>query len=166
MIESLLPLLVMIFAALALSVGMVVMGRVLGPRRAGAEKQMPYESGVDPIHDTHRRFDVRFYMVAIAFLIFDVELLFLYPWAVARTNDHGIEAAIRQQIKQQQVDFVQQQVESGQPSLELAAFSDNAVLKIEKKTRTAVVFGSVAVFFVVLVLGLVYDWRKGVFQWR
>ncbi len=44
---------------------------------------MPYESGMDPIHDTHRRFDVRFHMVAIAFLVFDVELLFLYPWAVA-----------------------------------------------------------------------------------
>ena len=44
---------------------------------------MPYESGMDPIHDTRRRFDVRFYLLAIAFLVFDVELLFLYPWAVA-----------------------------------------------------------------------------------
>ena len=44
---------------------------------------MPYESGMDPIHDTRRRFDVRFHLVAIAFLVFDVELLFLYPWAVA-----------------------------------------------------------------------------------
>ena len=43
---------------------------------------MPYESGMDPIHDTRRRFDVRFYLLAIAFLVFDVELLFLYPWAV------------------------------------------------------------------------------------
>ncbi len=153
MIESLLPLFLMVLAALALSVGMVVMGRFVGPRRAGAVKQMPYESGVDPIHDTHRRFDVRFYMVAIAFLIFDVELLFLYPWAVARTNDHGIEAAIRQQI-------VQQQLESGGPALEEAAVAEIAT------TQIAVVFFSVAVFFVILVLGLVYDWRKGVFQWR
>ena len=44
---------------------------------------MPYESGMDPIHDARRRFDVRFHLVAIAFLVFDVELLFLYPWAVA-----------------------------------------------------------------------------------
>ncbi len=44
---------------------------------------MPYESGMDPIHDARRRFDVRFHLVAIAFLIFDVELLFLYPWATA-----------------------------------------------------------------------------------
>ncbi len=153
MIESLLPLLLMVLAALALSVGMVVMGRLLGPRRAGKVKQMPYESGVDPIHDTHRRFDVRFYMVAIAFLIFDVELLFLYPWAVARTNDQGIEAAISQQI-------AAQQIASGGPPLEPAAVAEIA------STQTAVVFFSVAVFFVVLVLGLIYDWRKGVFQWR
>ena len=44
---------------------------------------MPYESGMDPVHDTRRRFDVRFHLLAIAFLVFDVELLFLYPWAVA-----------------------------------------------------------------------------------
>ena len=44
---------------------------------------MPYESGMDPIHDTRRRFDVRFHLIAIAFLVFDVEVLFLYPWAVA-----------------------------------------------------------------------------------
>ena len=56
---------------------------------------MPYESGMDPIHDTHRRFDVRFYLVAIAFLIFDVELLFLYPWAVASRNAQGIDQAIQ-----------------------------------------------------------------------
>ena len=52
---------------------------------------MPYESGMDPIHDTRRRFDVRFYLVAIAFLVFDVELLFLYPWAVASRNPQGID---------------------------------------------------------------------------
>src|SRR5207344_3422059 len=57
--------------------------RMIGPSRAGAVKAMPYESGMDPIHDTRRRFDVRFHLVAIAFLVFDVELLFLYPWAVA-----------------------------------------------------------------------------------
>ena len=50
---------------------------------------MPYESGMDPIHDTRRRFDVRFHLVAIAFLVFDVELLFLYPWAVASRNAAG-----------------------------------------------------------------------------
>ena len=60
---------------------------------------MPYESGMDPIHDTHRRFDVRFYLVAIMFLVFDVELLFLYPWAVAsRAKSLGMDAAVAENL--------------------------------------------------------------------
>ena len=74
----------------ALPVAMLVAGSLLGPRRRTAVKQMPYESGMDPIHDTRRRFDVRFHLVAIAFLLFDVELLFLYPWAVASKNAQGL----------------------------------------------------------------------------
>jgi NADH-quinone oxidoreductase subunit A len=57
---------------------------VLGPKRRTATKQMPYESGMDPIGDARQRFDVRYYLVAIVFLLFDVELLFLYPWVVAQ----------------------------------------------------------------------------------
>ena len=59
---------------------------------------MPYESGVDPLHDTRRRFDVRFHLVAIAFLIFDVELVLLYPWAVASGSPQGIDSAIEQPL--------------------------------------------------------------------
>jgi NADH-quinone oxidoreductase subunit A len=51
---------------------------------------MPYESGMDPIHSARRRFEVRIHLVAIAFLVFDVELLFLYPWAVASRNPEGL----------------------------------------------------------------------------
>ena len=75
--------------ALAIASGMLAVGALLGPHRRGAVKQMPYESGMDPIHDTRRRFDVRFHLVAIAFLIFDVELLFIYPWAVASHHARG-----------------------------------------------------------------------------
>lgn len=56
---------------------------IVGPRKKTAVKQMPYESGMDPIGDARQPFDVKFYLVAILFLVFDVELLFLYPWAVA-----------------------------------------------------------------------------------
>ena len=56
----------------------------LAPSKTTRVKQMPYESGMDPIGDARQRFDVRFYLVAIVFLLFDVELLFLYPWAVAQ----------------------------------------------------------------------------------
>ncbi len=88
------PIFLAIAVALAIAVGMLVIGVLIGPRRGGSVKRMPYESGMDPIHDTRRRFDVRFYLVAIAFLIFDVELLFLYPWAVASRNPAGIDHAV------------------------------------------------------------------------
>lgn len=87
---------IFLFAATAslLSVAMVGVSYVVGPRRQGAVKEMPYESGMDPIHDARRRFDVRFHLVAIAFLVFDVELLFLYPWAVAVQSPAGLDAAV------------------------------------------------------------------------
>ena len=89
-----LPVLLLVAAALLLPVGMLLAGSLLGPRRSGRVKQMPYESGMDPVHDTRRRFDVRFHLVAIAFLIFDVELLFLYPWAVASRHPQGVDVAV------------------------------------------------------------------------
>jgi NADH-quinone oxidoreductase subunit A len=89
-----LPILMFVAAATALAGGLLLVGGLIGPSRAGKVKEMPYESGMDPIHDTRRRFDVRFHLVAIAFLVFDVELLFLYPWAVASRNPEGIDAAV------------------------------------------------------------------------
>ena len=77
-----------------LAVGMLAAGTYFGPRRQHDVKQMPYESGMDPIHDTRRRFDIRFHLVAIAFLVFDVELLFLYPWAVASKHPQGLAAVL------------------------------------------------------------------------
>lgn len=87
---------IFLFAAVATLVSLALLGvaAAVGPRKASRVKEMPYESGMDPIHDARRRFDVRFYLVAIAFLVFDVELLFLYPWAVATTNPQGIDAAV------------------------------------------------------------------------
>ena len=81
--DAILPVLLFVAIAAAVSVGLLVFAQLIGPRRSGAVKEMPYESGMDPVHDTRRRFDVRFHLVAITFLVFDVELLFLYPWAVA-----------------------------------------------------------------------------------
>lgn len=60
----------------------IFLAQTIGPRRKTAVKQMTYESGMDPIGDARQRFDVKFYLIAIMFLVFDVELLFLYPWAV------------------------------------------------------------------------------------
>jgi NADH-quinone oxidoreductase subunit A len=93
MAASLLPILLLILCATILAVGMVVVGQLIGPRRPTDVKRMPYESGMDPIHDARRRFDFRFHAVAIAFLVFDVELLFLYPWAVAN-KDPGVAGGV------------------------------------------------------------------------
>ncbi len=62
---------------------------LVGPRNRTAVKQMPYESGMDPVGDARQPFDVKFYLVAILFLVFDVELLFLYPWSVAAYLNDG-----------------------------------------------------------------------------
>jgi NADH-quinone oxidoreductase subunit A len=65
----------------------------IGPRRDTRVKLMPYESGMDPIGDARQHFDVKFYLIAIMFLVFDVELLFLYPWAViAYSEQQGLPA--------------------------------------------------------------------------
>jgi NADH-quinone oxidoreductase subunit A len=91
-----LPVLLFLLAAVATALGLLAAAWAFGPSRTSRVKEMPYESGMDPIHDTRRRFDVRFHLVAIAFLVFDVELLFLYPWAVATRNPQGIDAAVAQ----------------------------------------------------------------------
>ncbi len=80
---------ILIYAAVM--VGFVITNLVVihlvGPSKKTAVKQMPYESGMDPVGDARQPFDVKFYLVAILFLVFDVELLFLYPWAVSAYID-------------------------------------------------------------------------------
>ena len=91
------PILLFFACAFATAVGMLLAGTLLGPKRSGAVKHMPYESGMDPAHSAWRRFDVRFHLVAITFLLFDVEVLFLSPWAVARKDkEHGLLAVVDQ----------------------------------------------------------------------
>jgi NADH-quinone oxidoreductase subunit A len=89
-----LPIFLFAVCAAAVSAGLLGVSALVGPSKTDRVKEMPYESGMDPIHDARRRFDVRFYLVAIAFLVFDVELLFLYPWAVASGNPEGIDRAV------------------------------------------------------------------------
>ena len=96
--ETSVPIFLFALFAIGLAVAFLIVGRLFGPRRSGRVKEMPYESGMDPVHHTRRRFDVHFYLVAITFLIFDVELLFLYPWAVASHSQQGIDAAVTQKL--------------------------------------------------------------------
>ena len=77
------PVVLMIVIAIVFAVGTVVLSLLVGPGRTGAVKGGTYESGMVPVGDTRRRFNVRFYLVAIMFVAFDVEVVIMYPWAVA-----------------------------------------------------------------------------------
>lgn len=77
------PILMFLVVVLGFAVATLILCHLVGPRHTTPVKQMPYESGMDPIGTARQRYDVRFYLVAILFLVFDLELLFMYPWAVS-----------------------------------------------------------------------------------
>jgi NADH-quinone oxidoreductase subunit A len=81
------PIFIYLVAILGFAISSLILTHLVGPSRKTPVKMMPYESGMDPIGDARQRFDVKFYLIAILFLVFDVELLFLYPWAVVAYRD-------------------------------------------------------------------------------
>jgi NADH-quinone oxidoreductase subunit A len=83
------PILIYIVVLVGFVAVTLIMAHLIGPRKRTAVKEMPYESGMDPIGDARQPFDVKFYLVAILFLVFDIELLFMYPWAVSAYVDEG-----------------------------------------------------------------------------
>jgi NADH-quinone oxidoreductase subunit A len=83
MLRSYFPALVMLAISVANAIFMVVLSTVLSPGGRTKVKSAPYESGMDPLGSTRERFSVKFYMVAILFIVFDVETVFLLPWAVS-----------------------------------------------------------------------------------
>jgi NADH-quinone oxidoreductase subunit A len=184
-----LPIFLFLACAVGLAVGLLLLANLLNPNRLRPVEPAPYESGMDPIHDTHRRFDVRFYLLAIAFLVFDVELLFLYPWAVAWRPEGS--AQLRAQGDRPTATARQQQSGRGEegergrqayeqtrrhgegammeygslpvsPSLPLPL----AASKTPAPPMSQMFFPGAMVFLALLTVGYVYDWRKGVFQWR
>ena len=82
MLESYVPIVILLGVSLANAVGMVVLSHVVSPLRPTPAKVEPYESGITPLGDARERFSVKFYMVAILFIIFDIETVLLIPWAV------------------------------------------------------------------------------------
>ncbi|HAB46833.1 MAG TPA: NADH-quinone oxidoreductase subunit A, partial [Lautropia sp.] len=98
-------------------IGPIVLGKLLGPSRPNAEKLSPYECGFDAFEDARIKFDVRYYLVAILFILFDLEIAFLFPWA--------------------------------------AAYQEIGLVG----------FWSVMVFLGILVVGFVYEWKKGALDW-
>lgn len=122
----------------------LVLAHTIGPRKKTSVKEMPYESGMDPIGDARQPFDVKFYLVAILFLVFDVELLFLYPWAVSAYVEGQFD-----------------QVGNSVAPTHLGHASPGIPLELR-----GTVFGVMLVFIATLAIAYVYAWRKGVFKWR
>lgn len=136
--QYVIPIFLFIVVATLQTVAMLLMGKLFGPSRNTAVKEMPYESGMDPIHDTRRRFDIRFHLVAIAFLVFDVEVLFMYPWAVAA-----------------------QRAPAGEPARGLDAAVASGFI-----AERGLVFGVVMFFIALFFVAYLYALKKGVFRWR
>ena len=122
MLENYFPVLVFILAGLSIGVVMLalglILGRLMGHARADSEKQSPYECGFEAFEDARMKFDVRYYLVAILFIIFDLEIAFLFPWAVA----------------------------------------------LEKIGMAG--FWAMMIFLAVLVVGFIYERRKGALEWE
>jgi NADH-quinone oxidoreductase subunit A len=83
------PIFLFLAVIVAFCIAAMLAAHLVGPRKHTPVKDMAYESGMDPIGDARQRFDVKFYLIAILFLVFDVELLFLYPWAVSYEDVGG-----------------------------------------------------------------------------
>lgn len=86
MIESYIPIVVLLGIALVLALILMSLSRLLGPHRPNRNKLNPYESGMDPVGQAKERYSIGFYMVAMEFIVFDLEVVFLYPWAVKFTE--------------------------------------------------------------------------------
>ncbi len=118
MLENYLPILMFIAIGLGVGVVAIAMGFVVGPHRPDPEKLSPYECGFEAFEDSRMRFDVRYYLVAILFIIFDLEIAFLFPWAVVLE--------------------------------EIGMFGYLAMV----------------VFLGILVIGFIYEWKKGALEWE
>ena len=81
-----LSIVIFIFIALALSIGFIILNFLFSPKNPDSEKLSAYECGFEPFDDSRMTFDVRFYLVAILFIIFDLEIAFLFPWAISLGN--------------------------------------------------------------------------------
>lgn len=90
MLDSYVPIILILAISVLFAVVNVKFSSLFGPSRPNKEKMSTYESGIEPVGTAHERFSVKFYMVAVLFILFDIEIVFLYPWAVSFISlDHA-----------------------------------------------------------------------------
>ncbi len=118
MLENYLPILVFLIMGAVFGIAPMLAGFVLGPNRPDSEKLSPYECGFEAFEDSRMKFDVRYYLVAILFIIFDLEIAFLFPWAVV-LDEVGMYG-----------------------------------------------FMAMVIFLAVLVVGFIFEWKKGALEWE
>ena len=86
MIESYIPIMIILFISIGFAVVNVNMSWIVGPTRPNREKLSTYESGMEPVGSARDKFSVKYYIVSVLFILFDIEVVFLYPWAVSFVN--------------------------------------------------------------------------------
>ncbi len=118
MIENYVPVLIFIIIGILFGVVPITVGFLVAPHRPDSEKNSPYECGFEAFEDSRMKFDVRYYLVAILFIIFDLEIAFLFPWAVVLDS--------------------------------IGMFG----------------FIAMAIFLAILVVGFIYEWKKGALEWE
>lgn len=89
MLESYLPIFILMIAAILFGTVSVIISNVIGPRKPTVEKLSTYESGVEPVGSAHSKYSVKYYLVAMLFIVFDIEIVFMYPWAVTFKGFEG-----------------------------------------------------------------------------
>ena len=92
-ISDYIPLMIILIVAVGLASVLVGLSWILGPKKPSAAKLAPYECGVTPVGSARERFPIKFYLIAMLFIVFDIETVFLYPWAVSftRWNNHALQ---------------------------------------------------------------------------
>jgi NADH-quinone oxidoreductase subunit A len=118
MLEAYLPILVFLGVGFVLATVLLLLGLLLGPNRSYPEKDSPFECGFAAFEDSRIKFDVRYYLVAILFIIFDLEIAFLFPWAIV-LDKIGVFGLV-----------------------------------------------SMGIFLGILILGFIYEWKKGALEWE
>jgi NADH-quinone oxidoreductase subunit A len=161
MSQLVLVILIFLAAGLTLLAANLVIGRLVRPDRPSPEKGEVYECGEKPIGSAWVQFDVRFYVVALLFVIFDVELAFFFPWATVFGTANRVANEPDAEVRKGLAKEIQPQGEPGSPATPAAVAPDPGAAK----SLAWVAFADIMVFFGVLLVGFAYLWRRGDLEW-